>query len=129
MSGADSVRLDVWLDVACLFKTRSEAQRACRNGKVDVNGVTAKPHRDLRPGDRLTIGRPYGRTQIVVVKALADTHIAKAEARQLYEDQTPPPTDEELAMRRLERVFRATMAPRQRPDRRERRLLRGLKGA
>ena len=32
-------------------------------------------------------------------------------------------------MRRLERVFHATMAPKQRPDKRERRLLRGLKGA
>lgn len=124
-----ALRLDIWLDVACLFKTRSEAQRACRNGKVDVNGVTAKPHRDVKPGDRLTIGRPYGRTQIVVVKALADAHIAKAEARQLYDDETPPPTPEEVAMRKLERVFRATMAPKQRPDKRERRLLRGLKGA
>lgn len=124
-----SLRLDIWLDVACLFKTRSEAQRACRNGKVDVNGVTAKPHRDVKPGDRLTIGRPYGRTQIVVVKALADAHIAKADARQLYDDETPPPTPEEVAMRKLERVFRATMAPKQRPDKRERRLLRGLKGA
>jgi ribosome-associated heat shock protein Hsp15 len=124
-----SQRLDVWLDVACLFKTRSEAQRACRNGKVDVNGVTAKPHRDIKAGDRLTIGRPYGRTQIVVVKALAATHVARAEARQLYADETPPPTPEEVAMRKLERVFRATMAPKQRPDKRERRLLRGLKGA
>ncbi|MFN8641896.1 MAG: RNA-binding S4 domain-containing protein [Candidatus Binatia bacterium] len=124
-----SLRLDVWLDVACLFKTRSEAQKACRNGKVDVNGTTAKPHREVKPGDRLTIGRPYGRTQIVVVRALADTHVAKADARQLYDDQTPAPTPEELAMRRLERVFRATMAPKARPDKRERRLLRGLKGA
>lgn len=124
-----SVRLDTWLDVACLFRTRSEAQRACRNGKVDVNGVTAKPHRDVRPGDRLTIGRPFGRTQIVVVQGLAETHIAKAEARALYVDETPAPTAEELAMRRVERVFRATMAPKQRPDKRERRLLRGLKGA
>ena len=39
------VRLDVWLDVACLFKTRSEAQKACRGGKVEVNGQSAKPHR------------------------------------------------------------------------------------
>ena len=106
-----SVRLDVWLDVSCLFRTRSEAQRACRNGKVDVNGTTAKPHRELRPGDRLTIGRPLGRTQIVVVKGLADKSIARAEARQLYDDETPAPTPEALAMRRLERVFHATMAP------------------
>lgn len=124
-----AVRLDIWLDVSCLFRTRSEAQRACRNGKVDVNGSTAKPHREVRPGDRLSIGRPFGRTQLVVVKALADTHIAKAAARALYDDETPPPTAEEVAMRRLERVFRATMAPKQRPDKRERRMLRGLKGA
>ncbi len=124
-----SVRLDIWLDVACVFRTRSEAQRACRNGKVDVNGTTAKPHRELRPGDRLTIGRALGRTQLLLVKALADKSIAKAEARLLYDDETPPPTPEEVAMRRLERVFHATMAPRQRPDKRERRLLRGLKGA
>ena len=90
-----SVRLDVWLDVSCLFRTRSEAQRACRNGKVDVNGTTAKPHRELRAGDRLTIGRPLGRTQIVVVKGLADKSIARAEARQLYDDETPAPTPEE----------------------------------
>ncbi len=120
-----SVRLDIWLDVACVFRTRSEAQRACRNGKVDVNGTTAKPHREIRPGDRLTIGRALGRTQILLVKALADKSIAKAEARLLYDDETPPPTPEEVAMRRLERVFHATMAPRQRPDKRERRLLRG----
>ncbi len=125
---AAAIRLDVWLDVACLFRTRSEAQKACRTGKIEVNGAVAKPHRELRVGDRLRIGRPLGRTQVVVVRGLADRHIAKAEARALYDDETPPPTAEEVAMRRLERVFRATMAPRQRPDKRERRLLRGMKG-
>lgn len=129
MSESPTVRLDVWLDVACLFRTRAEAQRACRNGKVGVNGVTAKPHREVRAGDTLTIGRPFGRTQTVVVKGVADAHIAKAAARALYDDVTPPPTPEEVAMRRLERVFHATMAPKQRPDKRERRALRGLKGA
>ena len=32
----DPVRLDVWLDVACLFRTRSEAQKACKGGKIRV---------------------------------------------------------------------------------------------
>ena len=41
---AAEVRLDVWLDVACLFKTRSEAQKACNGWKVDVNGHPGKPH-------------------------------------------------------------------------------------
>ena len=115
--------------MACLFRTRSEAQKACRTGKVDVNGTTAKPHREVRVGDTLRIQRPLGREQIVLVRGLAERHIAKVEARALYDDQTPPPTAEEVAMRRLERVFRATMAPRQRPDRRERRQLRNLKGS
>ena len=43
------MRLDVWLDIACLFKTRSEAKRACEGGKVDVNGEHAKPNRAVRP--------------------------------------------------------------------------------
>jgi ribosome-associated heat shock protein Hsp15 len=122
-----AIRLDVWLDVACLFRTRSEAQKACRTGKVAVNGVTAKPHRDVRIGDELRIERPLGRVQTVTVRGVADRHVAKADARGLYDDTTPPPSPDELAMRRMERVFRATIAPRQRPDKRERRLLRGLK--
>jgi ribosome-associated heat shock protein Hsp15 len=99
----DSVRLDVWLDVACLFKTRSAAQKACTSGKIDVNGQSAKPHRQLRVGDALDIGRPYGRKQRVIVRALAERHTARAEARQLYEDLTPPPTAEEIE-RRMERI-------------------------
>ena len=124
----DDVRLDIWLDVACLFKTRSEAQHACRGGKVTVNGQSAKANRLLRPGDRIQIGRPYGRTQTFLVRALADTHIAKAEARHLYEDLTPPPTAEQVEIRRLERAYRAALSPPRAPDKRERRLLRLLKG-
>ena len=57
----DGVRLDIWLDVACLFRTRSEAQKACKSGKIDVNGQPAKPNRLLRVGDELLVGRPFGR--------------------------------------------------------------------
>ena len=60
-SAVESVRLDIWLDVACLFRTRSEAQKACKAGKVEVNGQPAKPHREIRPGDELVISRPMGR--------------------------------------------------------------------
>jgi len=123
----DSVRLDVWLDVSCLFKTRSEAQRACKGGKVVINGVAAKPHRDVRVGDELHITRPLGRKQTVVVRALTDVHIARAAARELYEDRTPPPSPVEVEARRLERLFRATNAPAGRPDRNQRRDLRKLK--
>lgn len=124
----DALRLDVWLDVACLFRTRSEAQKAIKGGKVDVNGQSAKPHREIRPGDEILITRPLGRRQRVVVRALADKHIAKAAARELYEDVTPPPSPEELAMRRLERLTRSIRtATTGAPDKRERRHLRRMK--
>ena len=122
-----SVRLDVWLDLACVFRTRSEAQAACKMGRVMVNGVVAKPHRDLRPGDTLVISRPLGRRQHLTVLGLADRHLPKAEARRLYEDTTPPPTPEELEIRRAERVFRAVTAPASRPDKRQRREIRDRK--
>ncbi|MFN8064033.1 MAG: S4 domain-containing protein [Vicinamibacterales bacterium] len=122
-----AARLDVWLDVACLFRTRSEAQKAVRNGKVAVNGQPAKAHRLLRVGDELVIGRPFGRRQTVVVKGIAEKHVAKAEARLLYEDRTPPPTPEEIEMRRMERMYRAAVTPPTTPDKRARRALRKMK--
>jgi ribosome-associated heat shock protein Hsp15 len=123
-----SVRLDVWLDVACLFKTRSEAQHACRGGKVDVNGQAAKPQRHVRTGDVIEITRPRGRRQRVIVRGLEARHVPKPEARRLYEDVTPPPTPEEQALIDLMRLA----GPRRRfppgtPERRERRRLRRAK--
>jgi len=122
-----SVRLDVWLDVACLFKTRSEAQKACTSGKVDVNGQRAKPHRVIHAGDHLQIGRPFGRRQRVIVREITDRHLPKADARRLYEDVTPAPSPQEVEMRRIERQYRAAVAPPRAPDRRTRRALRRLK--
>jgi ribosome-associated heat shock protein Hsp15 len=119
------VRLDVWLDVACLFKTRSEAQQACRGGKVDVNGQPAKPHKALRVGDEIRISRGGGRRQVVIVLALEEKHIPKAEARKLYEDHTPPPTPEELERRAFERAYPRPLTA---PNRRDQRALRRLKG-
>jgi len=122
------VRLDVWLDLACLLKTRSEAQKACKGGKLDVNGEPAKPHRVVRVGDEIEISRPFGRKQRVVVRRLADRHIARPQARGLYEDLTPAPSAEEIEIRRIERIYRAAMTPPRAPDKRQRRALRKLKG-
>jgi ribosome-associated heat shock protein Hsp15 len=124
----DGIRLDIWLDVACLYRTRSEAQKACQGGKVGVNGQTAKPNRRLRIGDELQIKRPFGRQQRVTVRALADRHIPKADAKRLYEDLTPPPTAEDIELRRMERVFRAAMTAPGSPDKRQRRAIRKMKG-
>lgn len=123
------MRLDIWLDVACLCKTRSEAKRACEGGKVDVNGHAAKPNREIHEGDEIQITHRFGRRQTVVVRKFAEQHVPKAEARQLYEDVTPKPTPEELELRRLARMAAPFTRPASAgaPDRRERRALRRLK--
>jgi ribosome-associated heat shock protein Hsp15 len=123
-----TIRLDIWLDVACLYRTRSEAQRACTGGKVEVNGQRSKPHRQLRVGDRVELSRPFGRKQTVVVIGLAERHLPKAEAKALYHDTTPPIPEEEREIRRLERIYRAGLQRAHAPDKRERRELRRMKG-
>jgi ribosome-associated heat shock protein Hsp15 len=120
-----AVRLDVWLDVACLFKTRSQATAACKGGKVDVNGDRAKPNRLLHAGDEVRISRAGGK-QIVIVQGVAEHSLPKPEARKLYEDRTPPPSPEQLELKRLLRAA-GIRAPTTAPDRRTQRALRRRK--
>ena len=125
----ESVRLDIWLDVACVYRTRSQAQNACRLGRIEVNGHHGKPHRTVRVGDTIRISLPGGRRRTLEVVGLADTSIPKAQARELYVDHTPPPSAEEIELRRLQRLA----APPRRvpgagaPKKKDRRELRRLK--
>jgi ribosome-associated heat shock protein Hsp15 len=121
-----AVRLDIWFDVACLFKSRSVAKGACEGGKVTVNGEHAKPHRAVREGDEIKISRGFGRHQTVVVRGVMDAHVKKSDARTLYEDLTPKPTPEEVETRRMERVYRAAAAAAG-TDKRKRREIRRAK--
>jgi ribosome-associated heat shock protein Hsp15 len=83
------VRLDKWLQVARVFKTRSQATRACKLGRVRVNASTAKPHRTLALDDRVEVDlREW--TRVLVVRELRDKPLPKAEAARLYEDLSPP---------------------------------------
>lgn len=119
------VRLDVYLDVACLFRTRSQAAAACHGGKVDLNGHAAAPHKLVRPGDSLEITFERGRRRFAV-KDVAEHHVAKARARELYEETTPPPSPEVLEARRLERLLAPRVDP-GRPSRRDREAQRRMK--
>lgn len=127
-AAGEAVRLDVFLDVACLFPTRSQAAAACKGGKVDVNGHAAPPHKLVRPGDTLAVTMPSGR-RTFVIRAIAGRHVPKEIARTLREETTPPPAPEILEARRLERL----LAPRRdagtgRPSKRERRERERLRG-
>jgi ribosome-associated heat shock protein Hsp15 len=101
---AEGGRLDVFLDVACIYPTRSQAKEACEGGKVDLNGAAAKPHRTVKPGDTLQVTVP-GRRRTLVVTAVTERHVPKALARTLYEETTPELTPEQVEARRLERLL------------------------
>ena len=87
------MRVDKWLWVARLAKTRSAAAEAVSGGKVHVNGRAVKPSREVAPGDELEITRT-GLRQTVVVKGLAPRRGPASEAALLYEE-----TPESLAAR------------------------------
>ncbi len=120
---AEGIRLDVWLDVACIAKTRSQAKELCDGGKVEVGGVRAKAHRLVRAGDRVAVTVAPGHRRELVVRGLSETHVARAAARELYEDVTPAPSPEEIEIRRLERFAPPPAPPRGsgRPEKRARR--------
>ena len=81
----DRVRIDKWLWAARFFKTRSLASKACELGRIHANGVLAKPARDVRAGDRLSVKNDSGDFQVDVL-ALSDTRGPAVIAQTLYRE-------------------------------------------
>lgn len=52
---AEEARIDKWLWAARIFKTRSLAVDACKNGRVSVGGVPVKPSRMVKAGDEIGV--------------------------------------------------------------------------
>ena len=52
---AREARLDKWLWAARIYKTRTLAADACKNGRVTINGAQAKPSRTVKPGDKVGV--------------------------------------------------------------------------
>ena len=114
------VRLDKWLQIARVFKTRTQATRACGLGRVRVDGFAAKPHRPVKVGERIEVA--FGDwTRILVVRQIRERPVAKDLARELYEDLSPP----RPRLDPIDRVMRQGTAVREkgkgRPTKRERR--------
>ncbi len=119
---ASGVRLDKWLQVARVFKTRSKATHACNLSRVKVNGTTAKAHRNLTLEDRVEVEfRDWQR--VLIVKELRDKTLPKAEAARVFEDLSPPKPQ----LDDFERLMRRRPVSREkgqgRPSKKERREL------
>lgn len=108
--GADlEVRIDKWLQVARVFKTRSQANRACNLGRVRVDGQDAKSHRRLSIGERVEVD--FGEwTRVLEVKVLRDKPVRKDLAAALYEDHSPPKPQ----LDEMEKLMRRAPAKRER---------------
>jgi ribosome-associated heat shock protein Hsp15 len=92
-----TMRVDKWLWVARLFKTRHLAVEAINGGKVDIDGQRAKPAKTVRPGTRLTV-RKETLVWELEVRAIAKQRRPAAEAALLYAE------DEASRLRRQEQV-------------------------
>jgi ribosome-associated heat shock protein Hsp15 len=81
----DRLRIDKWLWAARFYKTRVLAVDEINKGRVEVNGQAAKPAREVKTGDIVTLRRD-GLARVVVVKGLSGMRGPAPVAQQLYEE-------------------------------------------
>jgi ribosome-associated heat shock protein Hsp15 len=118
------MRLDKWLWVARWFKTRALAAEAAAAGRVQVGGISAKPARELRPGDIIELRLPGAPPRTLRVLALSAQRGPAAAAQALYQETVESLARREQALqaRRLAPEPAATLTQ-GRPTKRDRRQL------
>ena len=96
----DSARIDKWLWAARIFKTRSIAADACKNGRVTKNGMTVKPSHMVKVGEVVSVKKPPVTYSFRILKAIEQRVGAKL-IPDIYENVTDPKQYELLEMRRI----------------------------
>ena len=122
----DAVRIDQWLWAARFFKSRSLSRRAVDAGHVQVNDARVKPSRQVAIGDLVGVRQGPVRKTVKVAK-LATRRGSASVAAELYEElpESIARREREAEQHRLAALSR--VAPRRRPDKRDRRLLSKIK--
>lgn len=100
MSKDTEARLDKWLWAARIFKTRTLAADACKNGRVSINGAQAKPSRSVKAGDEVGVRKPPVTYTFRVLQAIEKRVGAKL-IPDVLENITPPEQYELLEMGRI----------------------------
>jgi ribosome-associated heat shock protein Hsp15 len=121
----DTVRIDKWLWAVRIYKTRSLATEACRNGRVKIGGQVIKPSREVHLNDEIDIHLGvYHKT--VKVTALLHNRVSAALVANFLEDITP---EAEYAKLKVQQEMKPEFRPRGlgRPTKRHRRLIDRLK--
>ena len=125
-TSTEKIRLDKWLWAARFFNTRSIAREMIEGGKVDYNGVRAKPSRTVDIGAKVKILRGGIRIE-VEIQNISDVRGPASVAQLLYKE-----TDESIALRQkqMEQIrLNNLLAPHPdtRPNKKERRQLLDVK--
>ncbi|MBR1624842.1 MAG: RNA-binding S4 domain-containing protein [Clostridia bacterium] len=78
------MRLDKYLKVARIIKRRTVANEACSEDRVLLNGKEAKPSKEVKPGDIITIGFGNGQKNFKVL-SVPEGNVPKSATEMLYE--------------------------------------------
>ncbi len=121
------IRIDKWLWAARFFKTRSLASRACELGRVEANGQSVKPSREVHVGALLQVKNDSGTFQIEVL-AMSEIRGPAPIAQTLYRE-----TDASRELRLKLAAERKAMprfetSPATKPSKRDRRQIDRLRG-
>lgn len=118
---SDSIRIDKWLWAVRIFKTRSLASAACRNGKIEIKEQSVKPSRSVSIGDIVYVKKPP-LTFRYKVTGLISKRVSAKTASDFIEDITPP--EELLKVKTLkESAFFIRDRGSGRPTKKERRII------
>ncbi len=93
-------RIDKWLWAARIFKTRSIAADACKNGRVMVGGTTVKPSRMVKVGETVSVRKPPVTYSFKILKTIEQRVGAKL-LPEIYENVTTADQYELLEMSRI----------------------------
>lgn len=96
----NEARIDKWLWAARIFKTRSIAANACKNGRVTMNGSHIKPSRMIKAGETIDVKKPPIVYSFKVLQPIEQRVGAKL-IPEIYENITDPKQYEILQMSRI----------------------------
>ena len=121
------MRIDKWLWAARFFKTRALASRSCDLGRIESNGVDAKPARDVRVGDMLRIRNDAGEFQVEILE-LSEIRGPAPVAQKLYRESDAS-REMRLKLAQERKVMAQVEGFRERkPSKRDRRQIGRLRG-
>ena len=96
----EEARIDKWLWAARIFKTRTIAADACKNGRVTIEGVNVKPSRMVKVGETVSVRKPPITYSFKILKTIEQRVGAKL-LPEIYENVTAPEQYELLEMTRI----------------------------